>query len=258
MCLCCTSSSRLHPSIEGIYGSVGAGVSAYKMFQSSASKQLAKGMTKLAKSGLEPPPTVTPDYVGKPPAGLLPGPGQTYTDLGKQAPGGPRTKTPPIEARGHVPPDKALAKIPGNVPRTTLPSSGERLETPQNVRGVSMEPERPMLPPGPPQASPASQAGRYRAVGPLKIPPETESAPIEEASSFRNNSRGDVEMWNEKAQRWEPVAPDVRAKARMPEVEEHITHLVRTGKISRGEVMRMVRIGILDSGSAKRIFAAAK
>ena len=43
----------------------------------------------------------------------------------------------------------------------------------------------------------------------------------------------------------------------VPEVEAHVAGLVRAGKLSRGEVMRMVRKGILGQGAATRIFKQA-
>jgi hypothetical protein len=214
----------LHPSLESIL-TVGAGVNPARLFRPSPSKLLAKGMTRLAKSDLEPPPVRTPAYVGKSPIGLLPPVGGTHTPMDAQAPGGPppakaparpmpesasqtfplarrpthgfdpqapggpRTQVPPIEVRA-VPETMALARRPGSTPVSHLPTSG-----------------RTML------GDPTSGAALPSRVAEIPGPPR--------------------------------------------EVESHMAGLLRTGTISRGEIMRMQRIGVLPSGSATRIFKLA-
>jgi len=214
----------LHPSLESIL-SVGAGINPARMFHPSSSKMLAKGMTRLAKSDLAPPKIKTPAYVGKSPIALLPAPGETHTPMeaqapggpppfkaparpmpesasqtfplarrpthgfDPQAPGGPSTKVPPIEARA-VPQTTALARRPGSTPVSHLPSSG-RTMLGDPTTGAAL-PSRVAEVPGPPR-----------------------------------------------------------------EVESHMAGLLRGGTISRGEIMRMQRIGVLPKGSAGRIFKLA-
>ena len=78
----------------------GIGIRASRMFMPDDALSMRAAMEKLGKSGLRPEPIFTPEYVGKRPIGLLPAPGETYTDLGKRAPGGPRTRRHPIEVHG--------------------------------------------------------------------------------------------------------------------------------------------------------------
>jgi len=212
----------LHPSLEGIYGSVGAGVNAYRMFQTAPSKMLARGMTMLAGTSLEPPPTFTPEYVGKQPAGLLPAPGETYTDVGKQAPGGPAMKPPP--------------RVGYETPSQTFPLA-RRVDLGKQAPGGP----RTELPPRPGYAA-ANPADRGEALA--RIPGREYRSPTEPIRTPpAGYSTGST--------------PDVTS-APVPEVEAHMASLLRAGRISRGEIMRMVRIGVLGQGAATRIFKAAR
>lgn len=144
---------------------LGTGLRLGRMFSPDDPTMLGRAMRALSKTGLSAPPIETPGYVGRPPAGLLPAPGETYTDVGVQAPGGPNTQPPPIQMRGQtatralpsigesgaggpdwtlgtqapggpnsippsirlgeVPQTTALARRPGQSPTTVMPSSGE-------------------------------------------------------------------------------------------------------------------------------------
>jgi hypothetical protein len=228
----------MHPSLQGITGSLGAGVSGYHMFETKPSTVLARGLKTLAKTSAKPEPIKAPDYVGQKPAGLLPRPGQTSADRGANMP-------PPGGLRGAT---RGLTEV-GPRPKPPTTSRALITEPPPRREGLARIPGRNYDPtlgtkaPGGPKTGlpPRPTPMREHSTDLARIPGRSYSNAPSAAVRIPPSGYSD---------------PSVKGSP-TPEVESHVAGLVRAGKLSRGEVMRMVRKGVLGQGAAARIFRAA-
>lgn len=191
-------------------------------------------------------------------AGMLaPGEVDAFIDAGKSYAG---ARVPPAQlttsARMPIPPGRQLPgpgettttlygtgeRAPGG-PRTTPPPLTGREATPEE-RGMAIV-RRPDL-------------GKQAPGGPRSMPPPPEMPPSEGAAPLARIPGHTYQEAASAGVRTPP--PGYSSPASMspiPEVEAHMAGLLRAGKISRGEIMRMTRLGVLGQGAATRIFKLA-
>lgn len=207
----------------------GTGLRLGRMFAPDDAIMLGRGMRALSRSGLMPPPIETPEYVGKQPIGLLPGPGGTYTDVGTQAPGGPNMQNIPL-------------RMPGQTATRALPAAGET---------------------GP--GGPDWTLGAQAPGGPRNIPPPIRLGNVPETTSLARRpgsaptttlpSSGETFSHNPLANAPSTARP---IEVYPAQVEDRLVRELKSGNITQQDVMEMAKRGDISYDAPRRIFRAAQ
>jgi hypothetical protein len=225
----------------------------------SAGRLMQRGMKRLAGTELEPPPRPTQGPAPQTPANrMLPAVGETgeggpHPALGTRAPGGPATKLPPVrvgesggarsEFRGREPNlgVSSTRETPGKLAHT--PGGKYRTPDVNVIKGGTATPEVRLRSNQPASSLPLADKWaewRSKAQGIVDDPLASQADKVA--------ARQTIKL----------LARTTRTGPAQPEVEPHLAELVRDGKLSHGEIMRMSRTGVLGEGAAARIFRLAR
>jgi hypothetical protein len=225
----------------------------------TSGRLMEQGMKQLEKTGLEPPPRPSQGPAPQTPTNrMLPAVGETgqggaHPALGDKAPGGPSTKLPPVrvgesggarsEFRGREPNlgVSSTRETPGGLAK--VPGQKYRTQDVNVIKGGTATPEVRLRSNEPSSSLPLADKWaewRSKAQGIVDDPLASQADKVA--------ARQTIKL----------LARTTRTGPAQPEVEPHLAELVRDGKLSHGEIMRMSRTGVLGEGAAARIFRLAR